>query len=104
MPVTIENLTDRPVMLHFNSCRTMYLGPNATLEEILDVELRDNAKIKRLQDRHVIALHGVVKKARPAAPKKEKAEAPKEKVEIPKEKKQKENKEKSESTKGKITV
>lgn len=57
MFVKIENLTARPILLRFNSGRTLHLGSRATSEEILKVELSD--KVGRLEKRNVIALHEV---------------------------------------------
>ena len=62
MPVQIENLTNRPVMLRFNSGQTIYLGPKVTSEEIMDLEVEDNRKVQTLQNRHIITIEKVEKK------------------------------------------
>jgi len=45
---------NRPVSLRLNSGRTVHIAPGATLE-IEDVEVDNNAKVKKLEDRRVIA-------------------------------------------------
>lgn len=57
MFVTIENLTNRPVLLRLNSGTTLHLAPRATSSELMDVEVNQNDKVKKLEDRHVIARH-----------------------------------------------
>jgi hypothetical protein len=59
MPVTIENLTNRPVLLRFNSGQTLHLAPRKTSKEILDVEVKGNAKVEKLEGQHVITLHTI---------------------------------------------
>jgi hypothetical protein len=59
MPVTIENLTNRPVLLRFNSGHTLHLAPRTISLEIRDVEINRNAKIQMLMGRRVIALQQV---------------------------------------------
>ena len=61
MPVNIENLTSRPVLLRLNSGRTLHLAPGATSSEIRGVEVNKNDKVKKLRARRVIALHEVEK-------------------------------------------
>jgi hypothetical protein len=79
MPVTVENLTNRPVLLRLNSGQTLHLAPRTTSGEILDVEVKSNAKVQKLQDRRVIALHKVEEKKRSTrGPRKKKAESTKE--------------------------
>ncbi|MCP4428740.1 MAG: hypothetical protein GY803_30005 [Chloroflexi bacterium] len=56
MPVKIENITSRPVLLRLNSGQTLHLAPRKTSEEIREVEVSNNAKVQKLQERHVIAL------------------------------------------------
>lgn len=80
MNVKIENLTNRPVLLRLNSGQSLHLSPRITSAEILDVEVRNNAKVKKLQNRHIIALHVAKKRVQPSVapkPKKEKAESTK---------------------------
>ncbi len=62
MPVEIENLTNRPVLLRLNSGNTMHLAPCTTSTQILDVEVNNNSKVQKLQDRKVIALHPAIKR------------------------------------------
>ena len=78
MPVKIENLTNRPVLLRLNSGQTLHLAPRIATTEIMEVEVKGNTRLQKLQERHVIALHEVGKTEPPAAvPKKEKAESTK---------------------------
>ena len=72
---TIENLTHRVVILHFNSGQTLYIGPRSTSGEIPDVELRNNGRIKKLRERGVIFLHPVEKRRLPKRPVKDKGPA-----------------------------
>ena len=64
MPVTIENLTMQLVLLRLNSGQTLHIAPRITSEEIMDVEVENNAKVQKLKERHVIAVHPVAKKER----------------------------------------
>ncbi len=89
MSVTIQNLTYRPVLLRLNSGKTLHLASSTTSTEIMDAEVNNNTKVRKLRDRHVISLHEMGKRVRSAAPKKEK---------------HKSAKEESESTKKKMTV
>ncbi len=57
MSVTIENLTNRPVLLRLNSGMTLHLAPRATSSEIMDVEVNQNDKVEKLKGQHVIVLH-----------------------------------------------
>jgi len=57
MTVKIENLTNSPVLLRLNSGQSLHLAPRITLTDILDVEVRNNAKVEKLKGRCVIALH-----------------------------------------------
>jgi hypothetical protein len=57
MPVTIENLTNRPVLLRFNSGQTRYLAPREALKDVMYVEVKSNAKIQKLAKRRVIELN-----------------------------------------------
>jgi len=68
MYVKIENLTAGPVLLRFNSGRTLHLGSRATSEEVLSVELGN--QVEKLQKRYVIALHDVRIRPPARAPKK----------------------------------
>jgi len=79
MPVTIENLTNRPVLLRLNSGQTLHLAPRTTSGEIREVEVKGNAKAQKLLDRRVIALHKIEEKKRSTrGRKKSKAEPTKE--------------------------
>lgn len=53
MPVKIENLTMKPVLLRLNSGKTLHISPRATIE-IMDVEVEKNAMVEKLCDRRVI--------------------------------------------------
>ena len=64
MPVTIENLTNRPVLLRLNSGQTLHLAPRTTSGEILDVEVKSNAKVQKLEGRRVITLHKIEEEKR----------------------------------------
>jgi hypothetical protein len=57
MPITIENLTNRPVLLRMNSGQTLHLSPRTTSGEIVDADVQNNAKVQKLEGRRVIALH-----------------------------------------------
>lgn len=63
MTVEIKNLTDRPVLMRLNSGASLHLSPAATSPEIVETEIRNNEKIKKLQGRHVIALQEASRKA-----------------------------------------
>lgn len=56
MTVIIENKTDERVLLRFNSGLTWRLAPGETLEKVEHVEVKGNTRIRRLQERHVVAL------------------------------------------------
>lgn len=53
MPLTIQNKTNRQVLLRLNSGRTHHLGPGQALEDVEPVEVK-NRRIKVLQERHLI--------------------------------------------------
>jgi len=73
MPVSIENLTNRPVLLRLNSGQTLHLAPHSTSAEIIEVEVKGNSKVQRLQERHVISLQEVKKNEHiPVKPKEKK--------------------------------
>lgn len=57
MPVTIENKTDRRVLLRFNSGRTQHLEPGEVLKEVMEVEVKGNRKLEKLKERHVLSLY-----------------------------------------------
>ncbi len=63
MHVDIENLrSNRPVSFRLNSGKTLRLGPKATETKILDVEVKNNTKVQKLQKRNIIALREAGKK------------------------------------------
>jgi len=79
MPVKIENLTDRPVLLRLNSGKTLHLAPHETSPEVRDAEVKGNDKFNKLKDKlHVITTHQAEKKgASSEKPKKEKSKSTK---------------------------
>lgn len=56
MGVVIRNRTDRRVLLRFNSGVTRHLAPHEVLRGVTHVEVKGNARIRQLEERHVIAL------------------------------------------------
>lgn len=56
MNLSIENKSDQRVLLRFNSGLTRHLAPGETLESVEPVEIKGNARVERLQARHVIAI------------------------------------------------
>ena len=66
MPVQIENVTNRPVLLRLNSGATLHLAPRSISSEILEVEVSDNAKVQKLVERSVIQLQAKEKMEAPA--------------------------------------
>ncbi|MDH4187944.1 MAG: hypothetical protein OEV08_13200 [Nitrospira sp.] len=66
MPVEIKNMTQRPVFMRLNSGASLHLSPGMTSQEIVDEEVTRNAKVEKLQGRHVIALTEVKHKAQKA--------------------------------------
>jgi hypothetical protein len=65
MPYEIENLTMRPVLLSLTSGQTLRLAPRETSSELKDVEVKNNPKVQKLQERRVIALHEVEQQGEP---------------------------------------
>jgi hypothetical protein len=61
MSFIIENLTNALVLVRCNSGTMLHLAPRKKSEELMDVEVKDNPKVQKLQDQHVIALHQVRK-------------------------------------------
>ena len=57
--VKIENLTGRPVSLSLNSGRVLHVSPGHTSEQIMEVEVQRNAKVEKLRDQRIIAVHGI---------------------------------------------
>jgi len=66
MPVKIENLTMKPVLLRLNSGKTLHISPRTTSIEIMDVEVKDNTMVQKLQGQCVVALHEMGKKQPPS--------------------------------------
>ena len=56
MPVEITNLTQRPVLMRLNSGTSLHLSPGARSSKIVDAEVSNNEKVKKLQERHIIAM------------------------------------------------
>ncbi len=56
MPVTLENLSDRPVLFLLASGDTVRLSPGETSDELPDVEVTANSKVEKLRSRGVIGV------------------------------------------------
>jgi hypothetical protein len=56
MPYTISNLTSRPIIIPLNSGVHVRLSPGEASAEISDVELKDNAKVGKLEQQRAIAV------------------------------------------------
>jgi hypothetical protein len=56
MTTKIENITDRKVVVRLSSGETLHIAPRTTSDELNDVEVQ-NAKIEKLLQRRMIALH-----------------------------------------------
>jgi hypothetical protein len=41
--------------MRFNSGKTLHLAPNGISEEILEMEIKSNAQIKKLEERRIIS-------------------------------------------------
>jgi|GEM_PF-3675078 len=54
--LTISNLTDRPVLLAFNSGQTLRLSPRSSAGEIPEVEIVNNAKVAKLTALNIITV------------------------------------------------
>ncbi|MGH3901557.1 MAG: hypothetical protein ACRDTA_25545 [Pseudonocardiaceae bacterium] len=55
MPVKITNLlTSRPIVVPLTTGATLRLSPGQTSEELADVEVKNNAKVDKLQEQGVI--------------------------------------------------
>jgi hypothetical protein len=57
MPVTLENLTNRPVLLTLGGGESLRLSPGERSGPLDDVELETSGKIGKLVARGVVALH-----------------------------------------------
>jgi hypothetical protein len=62
MSCKIENLTMRPVLLSLTSGPTLRLAPRAISPELREVEVKNNLKVQKLQERRIIRLHKVEQK------------------------------------------
>jgi len=56
MPVTIRNLTPRPVIVPLNSGTNLRLSPGEVSGDVQDVELKENPKVDKLLHRRAIAV------------------------------------------------
>ena len=59
MVVKIKNLTNRPVLLRLNSGQTLHLPPDFLSNEINESLINNNAKVKKLEDGHIILIQQV---------------------------------------------
>lgn len=57
MPVTIENKTDRRMMVRLNSGRTRHLGPGEVLKRVIEGEINGNRELEKLEERRVLGLY-----------------------------------------------
>jgi hypothetical protein len=57
MMVTVENLTTRPVLLALTSGATLRLSPGEMSAKLEDVDVQNNAKVNKLREQRVIAVH-----------------------------------------------
>jgi len=57
MPVRLENLTGRPVLLVLSSGETLRLSPGELSASLADVEVASSRKIEKLVAGGVIAVH-----------------------------------------------
>ncbi len=65
MPVTIENLIDKPVILRLNSGQTLHLSPGYPSEPIDETEVQNNEKANKLQSQRVILLRQATHQDKP---------------------------------------
>ena len=63
MPVTLENLTSRPLVLTLPGGDVVRLSPHGRSPAVPDVEVDRNAELEDLAARGVLALHGQSKRA-----------------------------------------
>lgn len=54
MSINIENKTDRRVLIRLNSGKTEHMAPGQTLENVMDVEVKGNRKLEKLEARRVV--------------------------------------------------
>jgi hypothetical protein len=67
----------RPVLLSLNSGQTLRLAPRETSSELKDVEVKNNPKVHKLQERRAIAVHEAEEgKIPPPAPGRKKPNPP----------------------------
>ncbi|MCP4657130.1 MAG: hypothetical protein GY856_17110 [bacterium] len=62
MPVKIQNLTNRAVLLRFSSGRTLHLAPQGTSPEVMATDL--SSRIRKLEARHLIRIEDVAPAAK----------------------------------------
>jgi len=63
MPVRLENLTDRPVLLTLSTGDTLRLSPWETSESLEELEVQASPKVEKLVARGVITVHEPRKRA-----------------------------------------
>lgn len=68
MPVTIRNITGRPVQMSLTSGATLRLAPGQTSDELPEVEVRNNAKVDKLQGQNTIEVTHTQRDTTPSAP------------------------------------
>lgn len=73
MAVRIENLSTNPVHLRCNSGKSIRLAPKTISSEILDVDVKNNDQIQKLEQRQVIALHETKRDKSPSVTSKSRA-------------------------------
>jgi len=56
MPITIKNMTLRPVIVPLNSGASLRLSPGEISDLVQDVELQENAKVGKLLHQRAIAI------------------------------------------------
>ena len=61
----LQNLTNRLVSIQLNHGRTMHIPPKSLSGESDDALVINNAKLKKLVERHVIAILPAKKKSQP---------------------------------------
>jgi hypothetical protein len=68
MSVRITNLTNRPVIFSLSSGTTLHLSPRATSSDLPDVEIKNNAKVEKLQRQFIISVDQDASPQAPEAP------------------------------------
>ena len=59
MAGTIINLSNSPVSIRLNTGRTRHIPPGASLSGIRDADVKNNAMIRKLLHRRIIAFEGL---------------------------------------------